>query len=28
LQKYPAMTRWIDDMKSLPGCTPITERID
>ena len=28
LQKYPAMTRWIDDMKSLPGYTPITERID
>jgi len=28
LQKYPAITRWIDDMKSIPGYTPITERID
>ena len=28
LQKYPAMTRFIDVMKSLPGYTPITERID
>ena len=28
LQNYPAITRWIDDMKSIPGYTPITERID
>ena len=28
LRKYPAITRWIDDMKSLSGYTPITERLD
>ena len=28
LQKYPAIIRWIEDMKSILGYTPITERID
>ena len=28
LRKYPAITRWINDMKSLSGYTPITERLD
>ena len=28
LQKYPAITRWIDDTKSISGYTPITERLD
>ena len=28
LRKYPAITRWVDHMKSLSGYTPITERLD
>jgi len=28
LQSYPAISHWIDRMKSVPGYTPITSLVD